>query len=186
MIYIIAGNRCLPPPQNYRILQEERSGVNERTSSILVSSMEPADVTLAFPLVAIDEPGLTLAVWRRRARRLTSPDSRGKNGVFLARYSGMQGPCGAAFYHVVPQGKGQEAICHIKRVVVLTMGPSHPITIALIQATEEMARRLGCQETHIHLVRPDPYTLSGLCSSGYASEAILLHKSITSPELVVH
>ncbi|NHN88286.1 hypothetical protein [Acetobacter conturbans] len=161
----------------------ERVNEAENIPAILVTPMVRADVPIVFPLVAMGEPGLTLARWTRRARRLTIPETHQKNGAILARYSGRPGPCGIAFYRVeAPQSGAWRVLC-VYRVVVITMGSSGPVTLALIHELSGLAAELGCTATRIHLSRPDPATIFGLCSSGYAGEAILLHKNITPAEV---
>lgn len=153
---------------------------NRGPASVHVGRMSRTDIPLVFPLLRLDDPALTPAVWRRRALRLSDPASADQKGVFLAWYGQSSGPCGAAFY-AVAGGKKRRFSVRLKPV--LTLGPVWPVVRAFALTASRTASELGCEETHFGFDGGDPVLIGKLYAEGFADGAVLLHKNLTFSEV---
>jgi GNAT superfamily N-acetyltransferase len=144
---------------------------------VTVAKLEKADVQRAFPLMQLQRKDLTLTQWASYAHGIIDQNENDEGGFLVAR-DRLGVILGVLQYQAF--GTRQDA----RRLTVSNLiahghfqKQRRRIALALIQALDDTAHRLGCRQVRIELPEGDQRALFGgltslLCNSGPRSPHI--------------
>jgi hypothetical protein len=137
-----------------------------------VSRLGPADVDRSWPLARMAFGDLTLAAWRRRARRWTSrPD--GGCGVLLAR--DPRGRLIGLAPFQVRHPLGAPRTLWVEAMVTLSLIDEGPAADALVGALARLAESLGCPRLELGAQGDGHVARAAMAERPAQGETILLH-----------
>ncbi len=129
-------------------MQAPRPGIH-----LITERLSPAQARLAFALMQLTHPELTMDLWLAYTRRLAA-----RHGVLIARRPMQPHICGAVCFH-----RDRDPFGHILTAENLVacdlLYPEH-VAASLAQALRNLAQQLGC--ARIRLLQPPPVTTIAL------------------------
>jgi hypothetical protein len=134
-----------------------------------VETLRPQGARMAYPLIALAEPRITLRAWLQFSARLPK-GPRARRGVLVARRPGKM-PCGAVCYRAEkPVANGPTLVAE-HFVAVDLLYPEH-VAAALLRGLECVALRLRCQAIRAVLPARSAPLAAVLGRSGEVRQAI--------------
>lgn len=123
------------------------------TSGLLVRPLATDQIPLAFPLLSVCDPELTLEQWRRYAEGLMN----GADGSGARRILTVQSPesyiYGLSVYWLRPD-LWRGSVLEIDNFAVIDMVRGRTTAAILLRALEKLGRESGCSCVSIQLINP--------------------------------
>ena len=148
-------------------------------------SIRPGDVRPAYPLIRNALPGLSLDEWVAFARRSFRQRQRGKTGILVAR-GGQPYPVGLCCWRQeVELARGSVLRAH--QFVAFELRETRPVTMALLDGLDQLAREIGCDRVESVLHDPAAALASRFQAAGHRPAGAIWEKRIVcGPDRVVH
>ncbi len=144
---------------------------------LIVGPLAADQIAAVFPLMRSADPSLSLATWRRFARRAVGGTPLSPHGILVARRPAQRYPCGAVCYSR-HRDIHQASVLTAEHFVALDLLYPEKIIEALIAGLDPVARRLGCASIR-SIVHGGAGTLIGkLQSQGHIVEALTMTKQV--------
>ena len=152
---------------------------NSADAQPLIVEPLPADLIAAvFPLMRSANPNLSLAVWRRFAKRAVSGAMLAPHGVLIARRPSQRYPSGAVCYSR-HRDIHQASILTAEHFVAMDLLYPEKIIEALITGLEPVATRLGCASIRSIVHGHAETLIDKLQNQGHSVEAMTMTKQVT-------
>ena len=144
---------------------------------LVVERLSAQQVRLAFPLMRLAIPALTLAAWLRFARRTATANPSANKGILVVRRRGNPHLCGVVCYrrdHDLQAGSVLTAEHFVAQDLL------HPRTVlaALASALEGVAACLGCRAVRSVLHAASPKLAEDLKISGHVLQGVVLERGL--------
>ena len=146
-------------------------------TDLLVEHLSPAQVATVFPLMRSAQPGLSLADWKRFAKRVSRPGAPPAEGVLVARRTCAIHPSGAVCYRRSMELQ-HGALLTAEHFIALDLLYPDVILRALIAGLEPVAQRLGCSAIRSIVHGAAAPLIETLQLHGHRSEAVTLTKLV--------
>lgn len=138
--------------------------------------LREAEIAKAYPLIQIMTPDIGLAAWRRFALPLVRGKAARKGIVAL--HGDRQYLCGLFVWRIDQDLRHGRSLI-VDHAIGLDLVSPEAVTMALVDAIEDTARRLKCGAVHSHVgIAHEPVT-ERMNRSGYRSEGVVLCKRLT-------
>jgi hypothetical protein len=151
--------------------------IHHAASDLLVERLSTEQIATVFPLMRAADPGLSLAAWRRFARRSTTPTRRpAPYGVLVARRPAQRYPSGAVYYARHRDMHGTSVLT-AEHFVALDLLYPEAVISALIAGLEPVAMLLGCCSIRSIVKNTAMPLIETLQLQGHRAEAVTFIKS---------
>lgn len=128
-----------------------------------------------YPLLREAIPGLLLPAWLRFARRASGPRRAGQSGIMVVRRAPRPMPCGLFIWRR-DDDLEHGAVLVAEHLVAIDLLDPEPVTAALVQELEALAKRLGCGGIRTMIIRPDAPIAAQLLAAGHAKDGAAMFK----------
>ena len=148
-------------------------------SGLRCEELPPDSVGTVFPLLREAIPGLSLPVWLRFARRASGPGRAGQTGIMVVRRAPRPMPCGLFIWRR-DDDLEHGAVLVAEHLVAIDLLDPEPVTAALVQELEALAKRLGCGGIRTVVIRPDAPIAASLLAAGHGKEGAAMWKPMAA------
>jgi len=108
-----------------------------------VHPLRLSELGTVYPLIRQAAPMVDLKAWARFARHAADPRSRHLRGVIIAQHACLTHPSGL-FCYTRELDLTYGAVLSASHFIVLDMFKPEAVMTALVEALEELSRKLGC------------------------------------------
>lgn len=144
-------------------------------SDVLVEPMTLGDIRPLFPLMRAIEPSLQLSAWLNYARSVVKAKPSTRAGILIARRRPQAMPCGAACYRL-DRDLRYGSVLTAEHVIALDLLYPQAVLMALFDALDGLALRLGCGAIRSIAHDRGPDILEPLRIAGHRREGTMLAK----------
>jgi hypothetical protein len=132
--------------------------------------MRAAEVRLAYPVVQLKFPGVTLSQWLDFARMAARPANK-KSGLVAVRDSRKQ--IHAVFRYRIEKDLQFQVVLKISNLIIARL-PGRGLGAAVIEIVDALARESRCQAVSLELTGENEHGETGqsLRSTGYSANAV--------------